>query len=229
MFRFKQFALQDANSALKVTTDATVLGAWVDVAGARTILDAGCGCGILGLMAAQRAPEARVTAIDIHRGSVADASHNAQNSPFAERVNVSAGDITEQQGSFDLIISNPPFFTETLQSPDAARAAARHAGKFSHLTLPALAARLLSPEGCVALIAPTDDDSAVDQAFALAGLYPYRILRFRQSERRPWVRTLWQAQRAVPQQIIREELTINDSQGYTRQYRDLLSPFMLQF
>lgn len=229
MFRFKQFALQDSDSALKVTTDATILGAWVDIDGADTILDAGCGCGILGLMAAQRATGARITAVDIHPGSIADATYNVRNSPFADRIKVIAGDITELQGSFDLIISNPPFFTEALQSPDAARAAARHAGKFSHLTLPHLASKLLSPTGSVALIAPTEDDSVVDQALALAGLYPHRVLRFRQSERRPPVRTLWQAQRDIPHNVIQDQLTISGTEGYTPRYRELLSPFMLYF
>lgn len=229
MFRFKQFALQDANSALKVTTDAAVLGAWTCVDGAKTVLDAGCGCGILALMVAQRASQAHITAVDIHPGSVADATANAQNSPFANRIKVTAGDITELQGRFNLIISNPPFFTEALQSPDAARAVARHAGKFSHLTLPALATRLLSPTGSVALIAPTDNDSDMEQAFAIAGLHPYRILRFRQSQRRPLVRTLWQAKRTAPQDLSVDELTINCAEGYTEQYRGLLSPFMLHF
>ncbi|MCM1293783.1 MAG: methyltransferase [Bacteroides sp.] len=229
MFRFKQFALQDDNSALKVTTDAAVLGAWTDVRDAKVVLDAGCGCGILGLMIAQRAPHACITAVDNHPGSITDATSNAENSPFADRIRVINADITSLQGAFDLIVSNPPFFTETLQSPDAARAAARHAGKFSHLALPSLAAGMLAPNGHLVFIAPSDADSAIEEALTIAGLHPQRKLCFRQSERRPWVRTLWDAARHPEKFVTLEELTISDHNGYTSAYRTLLSPYMLHF
>ncbi len=229
MFRFKEFTLHDRQSALKVTTDAAVLGAWADVSDAHTILDAGCGCGILALMAAQRAPEACVLAVDIHPGSVADASLNAAESPFASRVKVETADILSVRGKFDVIISNPPFFTETLHSPDLARATARHAGRFSHLTLPSIAAEMLSPVGRLVFIAPTTTDSAVAEAISLAKLTPRRILHFRQSERRPWVRTIWETGVEPLQQPAQHYLTISDSSGYTKEYRALLAPFMLNF
>ena len=95
MFQFKQFFIDDARCAMKVGTDGVLLGAWATVAGARRILDVGCGSGLIALMAAQRAGEAQVVGVEIDGGAAADARCNVAASPFADRVEVVEADVLQ--------------------------------------------------------------------------------------------------------------------------------------
>lgn len=126
MFQFKQFDIRDDCSSLKVGTDAVLLGAWAHVPEQGRVLDVGCGCGVITLMAAQRAPEAEILGIDIHEPSVEQAIRNASASPF-RHVTFRTADflIADLPHPIDAIISNPPYHTETLQAPSCTRAAAR--------------------------------------------------------------------------------------------------------
>ncbi|MGM9693699.1 MAG: tRNA1(Val) (adenine(37)-N6)-methyltransferase [Alloprevotella sp.] len=143
MFSFQQFDIDDRHCAMKVGTDAVLLGAWADVEGCRRILDVGCGSGVVTLMAAQRAVRATVTGVEIDEAAAADAQANARRSPFAERVDIVCADIlklavpaedecfekeenAKKTGRFDCILSNPPYHEEDLLPPLASRAAARH-------------------------------------------------------------------------------------------------------
>ena len=93
MFSFQQFEIDDRHCAMKVGTDAVLLGAWADVEDSQRILDVGCGSGVVTLMAAQRAPHAVVTGVELDEAAAADAAANAHRSPFAERVDIVCADI----------------------------------------------------------------------------------------------------------------------------------------
>lgn len=94
MFRFKQFAVEQQRCAMKVGTDGVLIGAWCDLrAKDRRILDMGTGTGVIALMAAQRCPQAQVTAIDIDGDCAAQAQDNVAASPWSDRVEVVCGDI----------------------------------------------------------------------------------------------------------------------------------------
>ena len=80
-FEFKRFAIDDRGCGMKIGTDSVLLGAWADLSGARSILDLGCGSGVLALMAAQRAPEARITGVEIDADACLCARANADASP----------------------------------------------------------------------------------------------------------------------------------------------------
>lgn len=131
-FTFKQFHIADSRCAMKVGTDGVLLGAWADVSRASRILDIGCGSGLISLMIAQRQPVARVTAIELDASAVLDARDNVAHSPFADRIEVVQDDVVRwavdpaQQGKFDCIISNPPYYEEDLLPPSQLRAQARH-------------------------------------------------------------------------------------------------------
>ena len=134
---------------MKVGTDGVLLGAWCPVssqASSFKVLDVGTGSGLIALMLAQRLPEAKITAIDIDAGAVEQAAYNFGMSPWADRLNcqqISLQDL-EGEGVYDLIVSNPPYFQDSLKNPDSQRAIARHTDTLSYDELLKHSARLLT-------------------------------------------------------------------------------------
>jgi tRNA1Val (adenine37-N6)-methyltransferase len=126
-FQFKQFSVSHEFSSMKVGTDAVLLGAFIRTEKQEKILEVGTGCGVVALMLAQKGN--RVLAIDIHAPSVEEAQQNFSNSVFAPLLIADEIDFFKLQApvKFDRIVSNPPFFQNSLQAPDEARNVARHA------------------------------------------------------------------------------------------------------
>ena len=161
---------------MKVGTDGVLLGAWADVANAHRLLDIGCGSGLIALMAAQRSP-ADITAVDIDPLSVTQAMENCRNSPFANRISVIETDVREfrPQELFDCILTNPPYYEETLISPDSRRATARHTSEgIAFVSLIAEAKRLMLPDALLQLILPY---SATGRFISQCALYNLSLLR----------------------------------------------------
>lgn len=173
VFCFKQFAVCHSASAMKVGTDAVSLGAWARCSG--RVLDVGCGCGVIGLMAAQRGAS-YVEMIDIDEPSVAEASENAANSPWSGIVSVQCRNFLDcVAGQFDCILSNPPFFASGVLAPDMRRATARHESDLTPEAFMRKAAELLAPAGSVSIIIPPDRFSTWRFAAEIAELYPKHI------------------------------------------------------
>ena len=126
-FQFKQFSVSHESSSMKVGTDAVLLGAFIQTEKQEKILEVGTGCGVVALMLAQKGN--RVLAIDIHAPSVEEAQQNFSNSVFSPLLIADEIDFFKLQApvKFDRIVSNPPFFQNSLQAPDEVRNAARHA------------------------------------------------------------------------------------------------------
>jgi len=143
-FRFKQFSIKNDASAMKVGTDGVLLGAWARTVSGR-VLDVGTGTGLIALMIAQREPSAFITAIDIDAPSVEEASYNFFASPWSERLSSSLCDFRTMEGCFDQIISNPPFFIDSLKSSDSRRSDARHTDTLSQDDM--ISAVVLTPAG----------------------------------------------------------------------------------
>lgn len=158
MFEFKRFRVDDALCAMKVGTDGVLLGAWADVAASRRILDLGTGSGLVALMVAQRSAEAEILGIDVDADAVSQARRNFELSPWSERLTAEHCDVrmlrTEQR--FDHIVSNPPYFVETIESPNASRATARHSRHLGFRDIVDAAERLLVEGGRLSVILPTD-------------------------------------------------------------------------
>ena len=157
VFQFKQFSLQFDHSAHPVGTDAVILGAFsAPRANPTSILDLGTGCGIVALMLAQRFPSARVIGLDSHAGSAEDATINAANSPFHDRVTILHGDVaTYQAPPADLIVANPPYFNRQLKAQNDHRNAARHLPHGLQPWIDAVA-RNLAANGAFWAIAPLE-------------------------------------------------------------------------
>lgn len=166
-FRFKQFAIQDDRCAMKVGTDGVLLGAWAP--GGTHILDVGTGCGLIALMMAQRFPKAHIDAIDIDVEAVEQAKENGANA-FMSRVQ-------DWQGSYDLIVSNPPYFQNSLKNPDKGRQTARHTDTLSYQELLNHSARLLTENGCLALILPAEAETEVCEMASQEGFVLARVTR----------------------------------------------------
>ena len=148
-FKFKQFEINQERSAMKIGTDAVLLGAWADIESAKSILDIGTGTGILALMAAQRNKMARIYGIEYDTGAYLDAVENVDISKWSNRIDILSGDIRKYQtkDKFDAILSNPPFFSTGNPSQDIQRSKARHTTTLTSNQLIHSVTRLLSAKG----------------------------------------------------------------------------------
>lgn len=174
-FRFKKFTVYHDKCAMKVGTDAVLLGAWADTSFCRNILDIGTGTGIIALMLAQRS-QATVEAIDIDKEACVQATENAAASPYTERIKVihaSCADFaaSNQQKRYDLIVSNPPYFINSLKCPDNKRTVARHTDTLLLSDLIREAQTLLSPSGRIALVLPYEQLEEVKALASANHLY----------------------------------------------------------
>lgn len=176
-FAFKQFEVVQSRSAMRVGTDAVLLAAWVRLTNCLHVLDVGTGTGVIALICAQRCTAAIVEAIEIDEGSAEDAMENFKNSPWQNRMKVHLGDFLKIVASekFDLIISNPPYFTHSLRSPDPVRNAARHDDYLPSDAFMKHARGLIKPEGKVALIFPKSELERWVLDASAVGLKPERI------------------------------------------------------
>ncbi|MGB6035179.1 MAG: methyltransferase [Cryomorphaceae bacterium] len=169
-FRFKQFTVEQERCPMKVGTDGVLLGAWAGRGSPKQILDIGTGTGLIALMLAQRFPEAMITAIEPNKDALSDASFNFEKSPFAERLNLQKTNLQEFETEirFDLIVSNPPFFANSLVSENQGRTEARHTHSLSPDDL-AKATTLLAENGKTAVIYPTETYGAFKTAMSKIG------------------------------------------------------------
>ena len=194
-FRFRQFAVAHDRCAMRVNTDAVLLGAWCplpDEAPEPRILDIGTGSGVIALMLAQRCPAARITAIDIDEPSALQARENFLASPWPDRLTAQHISLQElasrnprsprkprkpRQPRFDLILSNPPYFRNALRNPDPRRSDARHTDTLSFDDLCRCSATLLSDDGTLALVLPADAEAEIITIAARYGLSPTYLTR----------------------------------------------------
>lgn len=176
-FRFKQFEIVQSRSAMRVGTDAVLLAAWVKLSNCSHVLDVGTGTGVIALICAQRCSRASIEAIEIDQGSAEDARDNFEQSPWSERLKIHLGDFLKivTTDKFDLIISNPPYFTHSLRAADPIRNAARHDDYLPSDAFMRHAKGMLNPEGRVALIFPKSELERWMMDAEAVGLKPSRI------------------------------------------------------
>lgn len=227
IFRFKQFTVTHERSAMKLGTDAVVLGAWCDVSVARNALDVGTGCGVIALMLAQRNSMATVHAIDIDRDSATEAALNFSRSPWSDRLYCQEADFNTWQGIYDLIVSNPPYFADGVPAALPARNRARHTRSLNLQQLIGHSRHLLTPEGRLALIVPNDTANFIAELAAFHSLHIARLCEVFPVEGQPAKRLLCELT-VAPATLTRERLTIANADGhYTPRYQDLCSDFYL--
>jgi tRNA1Val (adenine37-N6)-methyltransferase len=232
-FQFKQFRVEQSHCAMKVCTDSCLFGAWVPVENANTILDIGTGTGLLALMAAQRSA-ARIQAVEIDQAAAAQANHNFTQSPWADRLQLFYGSLQTFEkvntATYDVIISNPPFYQASQKSPDKSRNRAMHTLDLPFQDLLQFCQKFLSPSGSVYFLLPPYEAQVVTNLAAsyhlslqqevpvftqVGGKLFRQILHFRFQTKLP---------ENVPPIFIR-----TPENSYTNVFQELLAPYYLIF
>ncbi len=159
-FHFKQFHVYDDHSTMKVGTDAIILGIWTETNNAANILDIGTGCGVIALILAQKS-SANITAIDIDKDSIQQANINFKNSPWHTRLEaklISLQDfIQSSTQTYDLIVSNPPYFSQSLKPENKKRQVARHTVSLSFTDICQSTKNIMNTNGSLYVILPFQD------------------------------------------------------------------------
>ncbi len=230
-FSFKQFTVHHDRCAMKVGTDGVLLGAWADVSQARRVLDIGTGTGLIALMLAQRSAEARITAIDIDADAVGQARENVTASPWADRITVEQQDLCRYHADerFDLIVSNPPYFNDSLKCPDAQRATARHTDGLDFHTLITQTIALLTENGRFAVIIPTDGMPLFMEIALREGLHLHRRTLVRTKPDAAPKRVLLSFGRSSEVETVEDELVVELARHeYSEEYIALTRDFYLK-
>lgn len=252
VFRFKQFDVSNRLSAMKVGTDGVLLGAWSslppeeeenalpEAKGASapvypSILDVGCGTGLIALMLAQRCPQAHIRGIEIDNMAAEEAQGNFSASPWADRLSVIKGDfiaihdiVGDQK--FDLIVSNPPFFTTGEKSPDQARMAARHEASLPLSTLVETSCRILSDNGHICIVLPADREEELKYLAVVNHLCLSRLTRVSTVTTKPPRRILAELRHGPSSPTILSQLHIHGPKGgFSAEYISLVKDFYLNF
>ncbi len=231
-FRFKQFTIHQEHCAMKVTTDACILGAWfaAKVPEYSTILDIGSGTGLLMLMLAQQT-EAEIHGIEIQLDCFRQLKQNIKDSPWQDRLRVYPGDVRQFAFpvKFDFILSNPPFFENDLRSESAGEQIAKHSQTLNLEELLEAISRNLQPYGNFGILLPWHRVDAFHQMALKAGYSLTERLAVRQSPKHGFFRGILHYSRAHEGFADESELTITDEQGtYTPEFTELLRAYYLK-
>lgn len=239
-FKFKQFVVRQNLCAMKVGTDGTLLGAWAQ--GGSHILDIGTGTGLIALMMSQRFPEAQLMAVDIDEKACEQAQQNVNESPFAHRIQVVQCNIADvlnekdprlynqltQQGLYDAIVSNPPYFEESLSCKNDQRTMARHTTMLSYRALIQSARLLLRDNGFLSLVIPFDCRTRLEQECYLHGFFPTRVCGVKTTPKKPVRRFLLEFRKHAPLQVEHSEGVIEIAPSVRSEwYRSLTDEFYL--
>ena len=212
-FQFRQFIVHQQRCAMKVGTDGTLLGAWALAPSGRCrILDIGTGTGLIALMMAQRFPESSVLGIDIDPEAVAQATENVRLSPFSERIKILQEDLMkfDDTDGFDAIVSNPPYFVDSLECPDDQRTMARHTVSLTYEGLIRQSFRLLNDDGCLSLVIPSESRPLIESAASLEGFFLSRVCLIKTTPRKQPKRQLIEFRKHSVKELIIEEGIIED-------------------
>ena len=239
-FQFKKFKVKNVASAMKLGTDSVLLGAWTPLHGdERRILDVGTGTGVVALMIAQRLPSldgVRIDAIDIDLPSVEEASHNFAISPWSgalRAIHVPLQDLVAQP--YDLIVSNPPYFVDSLKAPSARRSNTRHSDSLPHRDLIASAFSHLKQGGRMVVILPKEEGEAFirdAELFHIGRALPVRLQLSRLCKvstvsRKPPKRYIMEfvllSVNESSEPLMTESISMNGDQGYV----DLLCDYLI--
>jgi len=232
-FQFKEFSIDQDRCAMKIGTDGVLLGAWTSVQDPYSILDIGAGTGILALILAQRSDAEQIDALEIDEDAYEQCVDNFENSSWADRLfcyHAALDEFTEEMEDekYDLIISNPPFYTEDYKSGDAARNMARFAESLPFEELIKFVSELLSDEGSFAVIIPYSEEKYFLKLSEKVNLFPNRITRVRGTENTPLKRSLLQLSFSEKPFSSNELILEVSRHKYTQDYQKMVAPFYLK-
>lgn len=228
-FQFRQFRLEQDQCAMKITTDACILGAWAPAPDTGNILDIGTGTGLLTCMLAQRTAAA-IDAIEIDADSYRQAKENFSKTLWRDRLQLFHGDARRfaSERRYDFIICNPPFFENQLPSPSDAKNKARHSSFLSLSELAEVTDRLLDDDGKFAVLIPAERTEDFIKKAALFNLFLNKQLFIRSHPHASPFRIILVMGRKPVDSITESMLTIYESENvYSSDFTALLRDFYL--
>ncbi len=232
-FQFKEFAIQQEKTAMKVGTDSILLGSWIAIGEANSILDIGTGTGLLALMMAQRSTATTIDAVEIDAAAHEDAVTNFENSPWADRLfcyHTSIQEFTaEVDEKYDLIISNPPYFNPSDIQSATQRNVARQTHLLNHVILLKLTKDLLSENGSCAFVIPYEMESFFVNLAKNMGLFVYRILHTKDTKTADCKRSLLQFKLEKVNPKIEELILKEKDKSYSDSFIKLTREFYYDF
>lgn len=228
-FRFKQFNIEEGECGMPISTDGVLLGSWAFATAPQTVLDIGCGTGLLSLMCAQRFPLSHITAIDIEFTAYQATRNNSLNSPWAERIECQQGDILgwQPEQRFSAIICNPPYFNSGEMAHQPIRATARHTVSLSHQALIERLPHLLLADGVASFILPKTEGEQFITTAEHAGLYLGRYCQVQPTANKPVHRLMFELHPS-PQPREQTTLVIREQQAYSEAFYQLTRDFYLK-
>lgn len=234
IFKFKQFSIRQTNVPMKVNTDGVLLGSWANVNDATNILDIGSGTGVIALMLAQRSPNATVHAVEIDDLAVESAKENVLNSPWSSRVEVFCSSFQDFANAanqrYSLVVSNPPYFIQSLKSPAESRNLSRHAEMLPYEDLISGIIKVMDEHGIFAGIFPYAESSVFIALAANHGLYCVRktyVYPIAGGKIKRVLLELSRTRSAIEERNLAIENGIG--KGYTDDYKQLTCDFYLAF
>ena len=234
MFKFKQFAINQDRCAMKIGTDAVLLGAWCPIDNnPKSILDIGAGTGILALMLAQRTNADQIDALEIDEEAYEQCVENFEASAWADKLFCYHAALDEfvddPEDEYDLIISNPPFYSEDFKTTDEQRDLARFQDAMPFEDLIEAADLLLSENGTFAVVIPYKEEERFIDLCAEYELYPVKATRVKGSHKTPIIRSLLAFKRFELSVLTADELVVEiNRHEYTDDYINLTQDFYLK-
>lgn len=234
MFQFKQFSVEQNRCAMKIGTDGVLLGAWSPIENNPfSILDIGTGTGIIALMLAQRSSATQIEALEIDEEAYEQATDNFENSPWNDRLfcfHAGLDEFVEEpEDEYDLIVSNPPFYSEDYKTKDEQRDLARFQDAMPFEDLIEAAALLLSENGVFAVIIPYKEEENFIKIAKEYEIYPVKITHVKGTPISEIKRTLLAFNRSPKASITTDELIIETERHiYTPEYIKLTKDFYLK-
>ncbi|MWN31121.1 MULTISPECIES: tRNA1(Val) (adenine(37)-N6)-methyltransferase [unclassified Gilliamella] len=233
-FTFKRFFVAHDKSPMKVTTDSCLLGAWAPIVSEpKKVLDIGCGCGVIGLMLAQRLEyySCQIDAIDIDAQAVMQCQQNSVQSGLT-LINAIHTDIKQfspiDEVGYDLIVTNPPYFEPAVDCRNSQRQLARYTESLNYQQLIDSVRRLLNPEGLFCLVLPYHLSHQFVQLCLSNGLFLFRVMNVKYSVGKDFSLSLLVFSYNKPNKIDQQQLCMRDDDGrYSQAFRELLADFYL--
>lgn len=229
-FYFKQFYIHHDRSTMKVGTDGVLLGAWAEINGAQNILDIGTGTGLIALMLAQRSVKnVHIDAIEIDFDAYQQALENVNASAWNKKINLYRSSLQQFSPSvrYDLIVSNPPYFVNSLKAPDPKRNLSRHTDELPHSAIIEGCKRLLHPDGRLCLILPLSEGVGFIKMAAAANLLCNKKMSVRHRASKPVERLLLEFSQRSDACLERELTLYNDEGKRTHPYDKIVSDFYI--
>lgn len=233
-FAFKQFSVQQGKCAMKIGTDSVLLGAWCPIEkNPFSVLDIGAGTGVLSLMLAQRTNAEQIDALEIDEDAYEQCVENFEASPWSDRLfcfHAGLDEFVEEpEDEYDIIISNPPFYSEDYKTDNSQRDLARFQDALPFEELIEAADLLLSENGIFAVIIPYKEEERFIDLCSEVELFPVKVTRVKGSHTTPIVRSLLAFKRYELSVLTADELVIEiNRHEYTDDYINLTKDFYLK-